>query len=284
MRPRRITEEKRILPGEESLTLTANLVSKRTLAIAGMSIAVLGVVLCLPAWPQDLSYHHFADRRTLLGIPNMLDVMSNLPFLLVGILGLYLVLSLRLRAPTVPDGSCFLDESERWPFVILFLGVFLTGLGSAYYHWEPNNDRLVWDRLPLAVAFMAFFASTIGERIQVQAGTWLLPPVVLLGAGSVVNWAHTDDLRIYAVVQYYPLLIIPVMLWFFPPRYTGTGYSWGALGWYVLAKIFELHAVDYGIFSLGQLVSGHTLKHLAAAVGAFWIFLHLRCRRLMEAE
>jgi hypothetical protein len=209
----------------------------------------------------------------------MLNVISNLPFLLVGILGLCLVIGLSLRAPTAPAGQCFLDESERRPFVILFLGVFFTGLGSAYYHWEPDNDRLVWDRLPLAIAFMAFFASTLGERIQVQAGTWLLFPLVLLGAGSVVNWAHTDDLRIYAVVQYYPLLIIPVMLWFFPPRYTGAGYVWGSLGWYVLAKIFELHAVDYGIFSLGQLVSGHTLKHLAAAVSVFWIFLFLRYRR-----
>jgi hypothetical protein len=257
---------------------------KRGSAIVGIGITVLGIVLCLPSLPQDPSYHQFADQRTLLGIPNNLNVTSNLPFLLVGILGLWLVLGSGLRAAPVAADQCFLDESERWAFVVLFLGVLFTGLGSAYYHWEPNNDRLVWDRLPLAVAFMAFFASTIGERIQVQAGTWLLFPLGLLGAGSVVNWGRTDDLRIYAIVQFFPLLIIPIMLWFFPPRYTGTGYIWGALGWYVSAKIFELHAVDYGIFSLGQLVSGHTLKHLAAAVGAFWIFLYLKYRRPMEAE
>jgi hypothetical protein len=254
------------------------------LAIVGIGLAVLGAVLCMPPLPQDPSYHQFADQRTLLGIPNNLNVTSNPPFVLVGIVGLCLVLGLGLRAPEVAAEPCFLEERERWPFVILFLGVTFTGIGSAYYHWEPNNDRLVWDRLPLAVAFMAFFASMIGERIQVQAGIWLLGPLVLQGTGSVVNWRLTDDLRIYGVVQFFPLLIIPAMLWFFPPRYTATGYIWGALGWYLLAKVLELQWMDSGIYSLGQIVSGHTLKHLAAALGAFWIFLFLRQRRPFLAE
>src|SRR5260370_18049936 len=131
----------------------------------------------------------------------------------------------------------------------------------------------------MAISFMAFFASMIGERIRIEAGLWLLGPLVLLGVGSVVNWRQTDDLRLYAVVQFYPLVMIPVMLWLCPPRYIGTGYVWGALGWYVLAKILELHAVDYGILAWGHILSGHPLKHLAAATGALWVYLYVLRRR-----
>jgi hypothetical protein len=131
----------------------------------------------------------------------------------------------------------------------------------------------------MAISFMAFFASMIGERIRIEAALWLLGPLVLLGISSVVNWWQTDDLRLYAVVQFYPLIMIPVMLLLCPPRYTAAGYIWGALGWYVLAKILELYAVDHGIFELGHVVSGHTLKHLAAATGAFWVYLYVVRRR-----
>ena len=124
----------------------------------------------------------------------------------------------------------------------------------------------------------------IAERIRVEAGVWLLGPLVLLGIGSVVNWRETNDLRLYAVVQFYPLVMIPVMLLLCPPRYTAAGFIWGALGWYVLAKILELHAVDHGIFAWGHIVSGHTLKHLAAAAGAFWVYLYVLRRRPHQAR
>jgi hypothetical protein len=243
------------------------------LAFSAVGIIVLAVALFLPPVHQVLSYHDFADQRPLWGIPHFLNVASNLPFLAVGLLGIWFM-GLQTR-----NSQIFLDSVERWPYLILFVGVSLTALGSGYYHLAPKNDRLVWDRLPMAVSFMAFFAANWSERIKVDIGTWLLGPLVLLGAASVVNWQRTDDLRFYAVVQYYPLIIIPVMLCVCPPRYTGTGYIWGALGWYTLAKILELHAVDHGIFSLGGVVSGHTLKHLAAASGAFWIYLFLKNRR-----
>jgi hypothetical protein len=237
-----------------------------------IGLTVLGIVLLLPPIRQDPYYHSFADQREFWGVPNFWNVASNFPFLAVGVFGIWLVLEAR-------DSPSFLLSEERWPFLVLFVGVALTGLGSAYYHLAPNNDGLVWDRLPMAIAFMAFFSSTIAERIRVEAGLWLLGPLVLLGVGSVVNWHQTNDLRLYAVVQFYPLIMIPVMLWICPPRYTGTGYIWGTLGWYVSAKILELHAVDHGIFALGQVISGHTLKHLAAAAGAFWMYLYVAKRR-----
>jgi hypothetical protein len=242
------------------------------LIFLAIGLTVLGIVLFLPPIHQDRSYHSFADQREFWGIANFWNVVSNLPFLAVGIFGIGFVLKAR-------DNPSFLVLAERWPFLLLFTGVGLTAFGSGYYHWNPDNDRLVWDRLPMAIAFMAFFATTIAERILVEAGLWLLGPLVLLGIGSVVNWRHMDDLRLYAVVQFYPLVIIPVMLCLCPPRYTGTGYIWGTLGLYVAAKILELHAVDHGIFALGQVISGHTLKHLAAATGAFGMYLYVAKRR-----
>src|SRR5205823_8261116 len=112
---------------------------------------VLGTVLFLSPIPQDVSYHSFADKRQFLGVPNFLNVVSNLPFLVVGLLGLRLVLG------NGKDQQVFLNSVERWPYLVLFIGVTLTAFGSGYYHWAPDNDRLVWDRLPMAITFMAFF-------------------------------------------------------------------------------------------------------------------------------
>jgi len=247
------------------------------LIFLAVGVLVLAIVLSLPPVPQDPSYHAFADQREFWDIPNFLNVVSNLPFLVVGLLGLRFVLR------HGEDRRTFWDRVERWPFLVLFIGVGLTAFGSGYYHLAPSNDRLVWDRLPMAITFMAFFASVIAERIRLEAGVWLLGPLVLLGIGSVMNWRQTDDLRLYAVVQFYPLVIIPIMLWLCPPRYQGIGYIWGALGWYVLAKLLELHAVDHGILAMGEVVSGHTLKHLAASAGAFWVYLYITRRRPAQA-
>lgn len=243
------------------------------LIFLAVGITVLGTVLFLSPIPQDVSYHSFADERQFFGVPNFLNVVSNLPFLVVGLLGIRLVLDHE------KDPQIFFDNMERWPYLVLFIGVAVTAFGSSYYHWAPDNDRLVWDRLPMAITFMAFFAGMIAERVRVEAGVWLLGPLVLLGIGSVVNWHRTDDLRLYAVVQFYPLVVIPIMLCLCPPRYQGAKHVWGALGWYVIAKILELHAVDQGIFALGQVVSGHTLKHLAAAAGALWVYSYVARRQ-----
>jgi hypothetical protein len=234
---------------------------------------------------QDPAYHNFADDRTLLGIPNFLNVISNIPFLLAGVLGLWFVFT---------EGAdrrreTFLDARERWPFVVLFSGVGLTAFGSAYYHWAPANDSLVWDRLPMTLAFMGLCAGVIAERIDLEAGLWLLGPLVLLGLGSVAYWIASEhrgqgDLRLYGLVQFYPLVALPLVLLLFPPRYTGAGYLWGALVWYGLAKVLELHFMDRGIYELGHVVSGHTLKHLAAAAGAWWVVRMLRARKPAVAE
>src|SRR5207245_1561492 len=120
----------------------------------------------------------FADERTLLGMPNCLNVVSNVPFVFIGVWGLWWI-----GHNGTTSAAAFREPSERWPFVLLFFGVTLTGFGSSYYHWQPDNDRLVWDRLPMSIAFMSFFASTIAERINPKAGLLLLLPLVALGLG-----------------------------------------------------------------------------------------------------
>jgi hypothetical protein len=247
-------------------------------ALAALGIAAVIGLWSFPAIPQSLSYHHFADDRTLLGVPNLLNVVSNVPFLIVGVGGLCFVLRRREDAD-----SAFLDPAERRPFMLFFAGVGLTAFGSAYYHLHPDNDRLVWDRLPMAVAFVSLFAAVLAERIDVRLGTRLLAPLVMLGIGSALYWHWTEqqgrgDLRPYYFVQFYPILALPLMLLLLPPRYTRTGDFFIALGWYIVAKVCE-HPGDAPIFSVGHVVSGHTLKHLAAAAGVYWILRMLQRRR-----
>jgi hypothetical protein len=260
--------------------LTPPAFEARVLGFLGFGVVALGIDFCLPPIPQDQNYHAFADDRMMLGVPNYLNVVSNFPFFVVGVLGLWLLLR---QGAVRPDGPVQ-EYVERWPLLVLFAGILLTAFGSSYYHLAPDNDRLVWDRIPMTVAFMGFFASMIGERISVRAGAWLLWPLVWLGIASVFEWhmgelRDAGDLRLYGFVQFYPLLTIPLLIYLFPARYTRGRDVFIALGWYLLAKVLEIGAVDHGIYSAGHFVSGHTLKHLAAAMGTFWLFLMVRYRR-----
>ncbi len=215
-------------------------------------------------FPQDPAYHAFADQRAWLDVPNFQNVASNLPFLIVGFAGLW---AMRRAAPG--------RENAAW--VGLFLGVALTALGSSYYHWSPTNATLLWDRLPMALAFMALFAAIIGERVSERLYRLLLAPLIASGFASVIYWYVTEtagsgDLRPYIVVQFFPLLAIPVIIALRPAKYTHTSYVFYALGFYLSAKALEVF--DQQVFALlGETVSGHALKHVAAALGCFFLYL-----------
>jgi hypothetical protein len=224
-----------------------------------------------------LSYHQFADDRALAGIPRALDVVSNIGFLIVGFLGLrYLLANEPEKIFTLP--------AERWPYVILFVGVTLTCFGSGYYHLAPDNARLVWDRLPMTVGFMGLMSAILCERISLKLGLALMPLLLLLGAFSVTYWYWTEtrgvgDLRLYALVQFFPALAIPLIMWLYPARYTGNRELGFAALLYVAAKVLE--TADKPIYELTRhLLSGHTLKHLAAAWGVWWILRMLQARRV----
>ena len=236
----------------------------------GLLWALLGAAILtaalVPPVPQDPAYHRMADTRALWGVPNALNVVSNGPFVLVGALGLW-----SLRAHRVQ----FIGAREQWPYGVFFAGLGLTGLGSAYYHLATGNERLVWDRLPLAVTLMGLFAVAIVERIDLKAGLALLGPLVAIGIASVLLWSAGErrgqgDLRLYGLVQFYPMLAIPLMVLLFPSRYTRSWDLVTVAGLYGLAKLFEV--LDARIFRVGGGVSGHTLKHLAAAASGYWVW------------
>ncbi|MFZ3200954.1 MAG: hypothetical protein WA175_07375 [Candidatus Acidiferrales bacterium] len=238
--------------------------------------AVLIAVFLFPAIPQNEAYHNFADQRTLLGVPNCLNVVSNVFFLIVGLLGIRFVMRTRYE-----DRVAFLDPAERWPYLIFFLSVAATAFGSSWYHLNPNDCALLWDRLPMAAGFMSLVAAVVAERVGVKAGLWLLAPLVVAGAGSVVYWEITQarghgDLRMYVLAQFGSLVVLLLLIALFPPRYTRTSDFILALAFYAAAKLLE--AADRPIFRWGGIVSGHTLKHLAAAISTYWILRMLRLR------
>lgn len=240
--------------------------------VAGVALAGAAVFLLLRPLRQPESYHQFIDDRTIWGIPNCLNVLSNAPFAIVGVMGLCFLG--KKRAPQ--SGGGFLEEGERLPLAVFFLGAFLTCFGSGYYHWAPNDATLAWDRLPMTLAFMALLAAVAGERIDVRAGLWLLWPLVIAGAATVWWWRRTGNLWPYAGAQYFSIVLIVLLLVLFPPRYTRSLDLLWVMGFYLLAKAAE--ALDRPIFALTGFVSGHTVKHLIAAVAVYWVLRMLQKR------
>ena len=133
----------------------------------------------------------------------------------------------------------------------------------------------------MTIAFMSLVAAVIAERISLRAGLWLLPILLLIGLSSVWHWYMSEvrgagDLRFYVAVQVYSILVLLIAL-SFPPRYTRGSDLAVVVGFYVLAKVLE--TLDKEIFGIGHVVSGHTLKHLAAAAAGYWILRMLQKRR-----
>jgi hypothetical protein len=221
------------------------------LALGGILAAML-----VPPIRQDPAYHDFADRRTILGVPYGLNVLSNLGFLLAGAWSL-----VRVTRTTLPAW-------ERVAGVVFAIGLLLTGLGSAWYHAAPSNASLVWDRLPLSALFPTVFAVVIGDRVSVVAGRALLAPLALGAVASVVWWHLTDDLRPYAAAQFLPMLLIPLMLLLLPGR-RPAGPLVAGIALYAIGKLAEVS--DGGILAVGGMLSGHTIKHLLAAAAAVLI-------------
>ena len=237
-----------------------------------ISSASLIIAFLVPPIPQDPDYHQFADQRTIFGISNYWDVISNAPFLLIGLLGLNELLYRR---------SLHYPQSLFWSYLVFFAGTLLVGFGSGYYHLDPDNETLVWDRLPMTFAFMAFFSIVIGEFISEQVGKILLLPLLLVGAFSVFYWIMTErsgagDLRPYGLVQFLPMLLIPLIIIWFRSGYTPVKYLWLMMFAYLAAKIFEFG--DVYIYHLTGCLSGHTIKHLLAALAPFFLLMGLRKR------
>jgi hypothetical protein len=245
--------------------------------LAGFTLVLAVAAVLWPAMPQPLSYHAFADCRTIFGIPNFWNVLSNLPFLVAGAWGIHLIWR---------GGGSFIDPREQLPYLVFFLGALLTCFGSAYYHAAPDNPRLVWDRLPMTLGFAGLVAAALAERVNARLGLRSLWPLLAVGVVTVLYWYGTErvgrgNLIPYAAYQTWSIVVIVLLIAAFPAtRYTqGRLLAWAA-GWYGLAKVFE--TFDLQIYRmLGGTFSGHTIKHVLAAFAVFAIVRQLRTRTII---
>lgn len=233
----------------------------RTLFFIAFTVCCVIAVFFIPPVPQDPAYHRFADSRIFFGIPNFYNVISNAPFIVIGLFGLRSFFKMHILS--------FATLSH----VTLFMGVVLIGFGSGYYHWQPSNFSLLWDRIPMTIVFMSFFSIVVQTFVNVKWGQWMLIPSIMIGIGSVLLWYHGEraghgDLRLYALIQFYPMIAIPLILFLFPAsRFVRLEIA-AVIALYVVAKIFERNDTD--IFH-ALTISGHSLKHVFAAAAVLVI-------------
>lgn len=233
--------------------------ARRPLSVlVGTGILTIVVLLFVPPIGQPAAYHLFADQTTCFGIPHFWNVMSNLPFILIGIAGL-----------------C--RRHASFSTTMIFVGIVLTGFGSIYYHWQPNDSTLFWDRLPMTITFMAILAGAIEERVSPRLGVIMLWPLLGVGLLSLIVWRTTGDLRSYVWVQFFPCLVLPLLFWLTPARYSRTQDWLVAAGLYAVAKVFEF--ADAMVYSAGGLMGGHALKHVIAAAACYMILRHFQNRQ-----
>lgn len=233
-----------------------------SLALACAALVLLGMLGPPIAQPAD--HHHFADQRTLWGIPCAWDVLSNLPFALMGFIGLGWVMA----TPT-------LARAQRGCAVLFFGGLVVTAACSAWYHWQPDDAGLVIDRLGMVIAFSGLLGLAAVDRVSGRAGVCLAAAVLLLGPLSVQAWAASGNVLAWCVLQFGGMALMLGLATLRPLPGTG-GLRVGAiLLIYSVAKALEL--ADHAVFEwTGQMVSGHTLKHAVASLAAWPVIAALR--------
>lgn len=250
---------------------------QQTVLIACAALALAAPLLAavvLPTMEQPASYHNFADQRMCGRVPHALNVLSNLPFLIVGLMGLSVLRDHgRTSGATLP--------SSVWAYRVLFAGVALTAFGSGYYHSNPNHATLVWDRLPMAIGFAGLVAGTLADRGARHVGP-LLVALMAVSVGSVLYWAGTGNLLPYLVMQGAFMAAALAATAFAPSAHTRAGWLFGALAVYALAIVCERFDWEIFVFLRG-VVSGHTIKHLVAAVAIGVLVAMLKTRRARVA-
>ncbi|MDQ3842878.1 MAG: alkaline phytoceramidase [Bacteroidota bacterium] len=232
-------------------------------------LRILALLLIGPV-PQDLQYHLFADQRRIWGIPNFLNVVTNLPFLFVGLWGLLAIKK---------------AEEKQLKFIgsTLFTGFLLLTFGSGYYHLWPNNETLVYDRIPIAVIILSFFAFIIYDRVDSKKGFTAFILLNLLGILSVIYWIGSEhigrgDLRWYGMAQFFPLIAIPLVMFLYKSAFNPWKEILLIYLFFGLAKFTE--TFDKEIYHwLGTTISGHSLKHLLMAAAGYMIVLLMRLRK-----
>jgi hypothetical protein len=236
-----------------------------TIVLMILAAAATAFTLMLPKIPQDPTYHHFADCRSFLGIPNTLDVLSNIPLVVLGAIGVGWCLRKQ-------HGS--LKTDFRVLKILAFSTIFLTGFGSSIYHWRPNDISIIWDRVPLSVMFMVVFLVIMADRIGPRIAGILAWPAIVAGPASVYCWRWSElqgagDLRFYGIVQLLPMVLIPALILLQPKGAIKNSVLWQAFAWYTFAKLVEFQ--DELIYGWTGLFSGHTLKHICAGISVYYL-------------
>jgi hypothetical protein len=223
-----------------------------------IALALFSLIFVFSSSPayDGADVHFYADQRSFLGIPNFFNVITTVLFLILGVMGLWKIGYQR-------------KTFVRTVWMIFFLAVIGIALGSGYYHLDPSDQRLFWDRLSISTAFMALLAGVVTERISLNIAKKVVPFLILAGMGSVFYWGSTGDLRFYLLMQYFPIISLPLLCFCFPKK--GDKYIYGVVVFYLLAKVVEIY--DVQIFSLThQMISGLTLKQMLAAVGVYFVY------------
>jgi hypothetical protein len=202
---------------------------------------------------QNNAYHNFVDNRVVFGHPNFFDCLSNIFFIVISFVGIKFCSKNSL--------------SLSWK--AFFISVGLVGLGSYYYHFNPNSQTLVWDRLPMTLAFMSLITAVFCETFNLNKEKLILFITNFIGILSVVVWVMTEDLRLYYWVQLTPILSLLIIGLFFS-KTLNAKYMLTAFALYVLAKVTE-HSDSIIYNALG--LSGHTIKHILAAVSIYCLYL-----------
>lgn len=227
---------------------------------------MLLLALIGPAVAQPPHYHDFADQRVWCRVPHAMDVLSNLPFAAWGLAGLWvLARAARLHA---------LNSVPAWLAGLFFAGLIATAGVSIYYHWQPDDASLLWDRAGMVLAFAGLLGLAGAQVAGRRAGVVLAAAVLVLGLVSVGVWAVSGNLLPWAVLQGGGMVLILAVAWLAPVQPApGLRIRWGAvIALYALAKGLEL--ADHQVFALtGQLVSGHSLKHVVASLSAWPVLL-----------
>lgn len=233
----------------------------RKLIVVAVGVVATFALFLFDRIPQDAKYHLFADTEMMVGLPNFWNVISNIPFVGVGAFALW-------RLPRLAQRECYVA------YLVLSAGITLVGFGSAYYHFAPSNETLLWDRLPMTVAFMALFSIMLGERVIIGYRNISLWFFVGCGITATLYWSWTEahgrgDLRPYAVVQFMPIILMPLIMILFAQKYLSNYLLLCAFAWYLVAKVLEQY--DHQMQNTIGIIGGHPLKHVAAAIAALCI-------------